>query len=35
MAGIPAETPGKSSGIAAICTECLDLCDEIIADELT
>lgn len=34
MAGIPTETPGKPPGIAAICTECLDLCDEIITEEL-
>ncbi len=34
MAGIPTETPGKPPGIATICTECLDLCDEIITEEL-
>lgn len=34
MAGIPAGIPGKPPGIATICTECLDLCDEIITDEL-
>ena len=33
MAASPAETGGKAP--AAICSECLDLCDEIIAEELT
>jgi len=33
MAAIPVDTPGKTPGIAAICAECLDLCDEIIAEE--
>ncbi len=35
LAGASAETTGKSSGSAAICAECLSLCDEIVAEELT
>ncbi len=39
MAAIPVEAPGKAPGVdtafAGICTECLDLCDEIITEELT
>jgi hypothetical protein len=35
MAAIPVVVPGKTSAFAGICTECLDLCDEIITEELT
>jgi len=39
MTAIPVEPPGKARGkanaFAGICTECLDLCDEIITEELT
>jgi hypothetical protein len=35
MAGIPAEATGKTTELAAICIECLALCDEIITEELT
>jgi len=39
MAAIPVEAPGKVPGMdtafAGICTQCLDLCDEIITEELT
>ena len=33
MAGTPVEGTGKTPGLAAICAECLDLCDEIVAEE--
>ena len=33
LAVFPAEVGGKPAAVAAVCTECLDLCDEIIADE--
>jgi len=35
MAAIPVESSGKFAGPAAICVECLSLCNEIIAEELT
>jgi len=35
MAAMSAETGGEASGPAAICDECLSLCIEIIAEELT
>ncbi len=35
MAAVSAETGGEVSGPAAICAECLSLCIEIIAEELT
>ncbi len=35
LAVLSAETAGKASAEAAICAECLALCDEIIAEELT
>jgi ATP-dependent protease Clp ATPase subunit len=35
MAAMSAETGGEVSGPAAICNECLSLCIEIIAEELT
>jgi hypothetical protein len=34
MAAFPAELAGKPPAVAAVCTECLDLCDEIIAEEV-
>ena len=34
MAAMPAESGGTSAGPAAICAECLSLCNEIIAEEL-
>jgi len=33
MAGTPVEGTGKTPGHAAICAECLDLCDEIIEEQ--
>ena len=35
LAAGPAEIGGQASGPVAICVECLSLCNEIIADELT
>lgn len=35
MAAMPVESSGKFPGPAAICVECLSLCNEIIAEELT
>jgi hypothetical protein len=35
MAAMPADPGGEASGPAAICDECLSLCIEIIAEELT
>ena len=35
IAAIPVEAPGKASAFAGICTECLDLCDEIITEEFS
>jgi anti-sigma factor RsiW len=34
LAAFPAEVAGKPPGVATVCTECLELCDEIIAEEL-
>jgi len=34
LAVFPAELAGRPPAVAAVCTECLDLCDEIIAEEL-
>jgi hypothetical protein len=34
MAAFPSELAGKPPAVAAVCTECLDLCDEIIAEEV-
>jgi hypothetical protein len=34
MAAMPVKSGGKISGPAAICLECLSLCEEIIAEEL-
>ena len=33
LAAFPAEVAGKPPAVATICTECLELCDEIIAEE--
>jgi ClpX C4-type zinc finger len=35
LAVVPTVTAGKANASAAICSECLDLCDEIVAEELT
>src|SRR5215469_2449471 len=35
LAVVPTVTAGKTSASAAICSQCLGLCDEIIAEELT
>ena len=35
MASIPVEAPGKANAFAGVCTECLDLCDEIITEEFS
>jgi ClpX C4-type zinc finger len=35
LAAFPAEVAGKPPAVAAICTECLDLCDEIIAEDFS
>jgi hypothetical protein len=35
LAVMPTVTAGKGNASAAICSECLDLCDEILAEELT
>jgi hypothetical protein len=35
LAVMPTVTAGKGNASAAICSECLDLCDEIVAEELT
>ena len=34
MAAMPAESTGTLAGPAAICVECLSLCDEIVVEEL-
>ena len=34
LAAMAADTAGEDSGSAAICTECLSLCTEIITEEL-
>jgi hypothetical protein len=33
LAAFPAEVGGKPPAVATVCTECLELCDEIIADD--
>jgi hypothetical protein len=35
LAAMPGDTGGEPSGPATICTECLSMCNEILADELT
>ena len=35
MAVLAAEVEGKPPAVATVCTECLELCGEIIAEELT
>jgi hypothetical protein len=35
LAVVPTVTAGKANASAAICSECLDLCDEIVTEELT
>jgi hypothetical protein len=35
LAAFPAEVAGKPPVVAAICTECLELCDEIIDEDFS
>jgi hypothetical protein len=34
LAAFPAEVGGNPAAVATVCTECLELCDEIIADDV-
>jgi ATP-dependent protease Clp ATPase subunit len=35
LAAFPAEVEGNPAAVATVCTECLELCDEIIADDFS